>query len=71
MVLKLSLARRTLDNVTTVMVSFNGFKNSLDRIAKSNGESKGITTQDFERLVRSLPNEDLTVSDIDKDVESS
>lgn len=63
MSLKISLARRTLDNVTSVMVAFNGFKTQLDQKQKK-GPMKIIDTDKF---YQDLPNLDLVLEDIDED----
>jgi len=39
-ILKNSLLRRTLDNVTVVMIAFNNFKHSVFGTGKSNNKNK-------------------------------
>lgn len=66
MSLKLSLAKRTLDNVTAVLVSFNGFKSNLDLKSKKPvaGPKKVI---DYDKFYSELPNIDLLSTDIEND----
>ncbi len=70
MILKASIASRTLDNVTCVLVSFKNFKKSLKR--KLNGEEKAEVQHPYKastiQQVLQLPNRDLNENDVERPI---
>jgi hypothetical protein len=69
-VLKASIANRTLDNVTVVLVSFKNFRKTLKKEINGNNKAS-LETDDKFRIttlnsVLGLPNLDLNAKDVER-----
>jgi serine/threonine protein phosphatase PrpC len=61
-ILKTSAASRTLDNITTVMVSFKSLKKTLSKLNKV---KHGLTEDSLDQIYNEFPKGDLRFEDID------